>query len=512
MVGLEVRFLAGRFHGNRWQNAHNEGVAEWPPSPWRLLRALVSAACDLGVEAQAKPLIEKLGAAPPSYQLPAARQAHTRHYMPDVDDAKHKKTKVFDTFVVVDGGSFLCSPQTVRAWWPELTLSVEESALLQRLAHRVAYVGRAESWAEVGVVSEDRVGSFDCWPDDTKTAPSTTLMALEPVEAFQSWVREQTSPDTPRSTWDVLTFGGERFRKQGWSKVPGTQLVRYVFSNPPFESGSVIGGRSSQSAKRRPTVARFAIRSAVLPQLEEALIVAERMRQGLMSQSRRISGNARPVFSGHFDDGLVRQHDHAFILPSADFNDEGRIDTITVAAKMGFDTEDLRALQQTRRLFGRNGHFLDLVWLGVGEAADFGGAKRPHSPLLHESTTWESVTPFVPTRHPKKVRGSYVDDIPSQLRRGCAQVGLPEPVSVEPLGGEWREFRRRRRGGKGRRGPDRAYGVRLVFGQTVRGPIALGYGAHYGLGLFTAVDRSSNNSQPAVDRDGQSGDSISRWS
>lgn len=487
MIGLEVRFLTGRFHGNRWQNAHNEGVAEWPPSPWRLLRALVSAAYDLGVEEQARPLIERLSAAPPSYQLPAARQAHTRHYMPDVEDAKHKKTKVFDTFIVIDGGTFLSAAQTVKVWWPGLSFSAEEKALLQRLTGRVAYVGRAESWAEIYVVSEDGVGNFDCWPDETKAAPSTTLMALEPPETFKSWVQEQTSRESPRSTWDVLTFDGERFRKQGWSKVPGTKLVRYVFEHPPFETRPAIAREALRSPKALPTLARFAIRSRVLPRMQDAIIVAERMRQGLMSQSERISGNARPVFSGHFDDGTVRQHDHAFILPSADFNDEGHIDTITVAARMGFCPEDLRALQQTRRLFGRGGHFLDLVLLGVGDAANFGGAERPHSRLLHDSRTWESLTPFVPTRHPKKVRGSDVDDIQSQVCRGCVQLGLPEPVSVEPLTGEWHKFRRRRRDGKGRRGPDRAYGVRLVFGEKVRGPIALGYGAHFGLGLFVAV-------------------------
>lgn len=486
MLGLEVRFLTGRFHGNRWQNAHNEGVAEWPPSPWRLLRALVAAAYDLGVEAKARTLIEHLGAAPPSYQLPAARRAHKRHYMPDVDDAKHKKTKVFDAFVVIDGGTFLRAPQPVKVWWPELSLSEEERALLQRLARRVSYVGRAESWAEMDVVSEDRVDDFDCWPDETSAAPSTTLMALEPPETFQAWVQNQPSHDTPRSTWDVLTFDGERFRKQGWSKVPGTQLVRYVFSSPPFEVASALAG-TARSRKRRPTVARFAIRSAVLPRLQDAIIVAERMRQGLMSQSRTISGNARPVFSGHFDDGLVHQHAHAFILPSADFNDDGRIDTITVSAKMGFDVEDLRALQQTRRLFGRDEHFLDFVLLGVGDATDFGGTARPHSRLLHKSTTWESLTPFVPTRHLKLVRGREVDDIRSQVCQACAHLGLPEPVSVEALDGEWHKFRRRRRNGKGRRGPDRAYGVRIVFAEAVRGPIAIGYGAHCGLGVFTAV-------------------------
>ena len=487
MIGIEVRFLTGRFHANRWQNAHNEGIPEWPPSPWRLLRALASAAHDLGIESLARPLMEKLGAEPPSYQLPAARQAHTRHYMPDVADAKHKKTKVFDTFVVVDGGTFLSEPKAVKAWWPNLSLSAEERALLQRLARRVAYMGRAESWAEVAVVSGDDIDHFDCWPDETNAAPSTTLMALESSEKFQEWVQEQSSRDAPRSSWEVLTFDGERFRKQGWSKVPGTKQVRYVFAHQPFEN-SATAKTTSQSSKTRPRVARFAIRSAVLPRSQDAILVAERMRQGLMSQSRKISGDARPVFSGHFDDGLAHNHEHAFILPSADFNDDGRIDAITVTAKMGFDVEDRRALEQTRRLFGRDDHFLDLVLLGVGHAADFGGARRPHSTLLHESTTWESIAPFVPTRHPKTVRGKAIDDIPSQVRRSCAQLGLPEPVSVESLDGEWFKFRRHRRHGKGRRGPDRAFGLRLVFSEPVRGPIALGYGAHFGLGLFTAVD------------------------
>lgn len=488
MIGLELRFLSGRYHGNRWQNAHNEGIAEWPPSPWRLLRALVSAAYELGVDVESRQLIEKLGAAHPSYQLPAARQAHTRHYMPDTKDAKHKKTKVFDTFVVVDGGTFASAPQGVKAWWPSLSLSVEERGLLQRLARRVAYLGRAESWAEIDVLTEDVVGEFDCWPDETTPGASTTLMALETPEAFHSWVEGQRERDTPRTFWDVLTFDSERYRKQGWSKVPGTRLVRYLFKKPPFESRSALQTPGVRSMRARPTVARFAIRSAVLPRMQDALVVAERMRQGLMSQSRQISGDVRPVFSGHFDDCVVRQHEHSFILPSSDFNDDGRIDTITVSAKMGFGPEDIRALQQTRRLFGREEHFLELLLLGIGHPSDFGGTKRPYSPLLHRSTTWESITPFVPTRHPKLVRGMEVDDIPAQIARGCEQIGLPAPLRVEPLSGEWHKFRRRRRGGDGRRGPDLSCGVRIVFPVPVVGPIAIGYGAHFGLGAFASVE------------------------
>ena len=43
MITLSLRFLAGRFHATPWGHHVNEGCAEWPPSPWRLLRSLVAA-------------------------------------------------------------------------------------------------------------------------------------------------------------------------------------------------------------------------------------------------------------------------------------------------------------------------------------------------------------------------------------------------------------------------------------------------------------------------------------
>lgn len=41
---IAIRFLTGRAHLHPWQTHHSEGRVEWPPSPWRLLRALVAVA------------------------------------------------------------------------------------------------------------------------------------------------------------------------------------------------------------------------------------------------------------------------------------------------------------------------------------------------------------------------------------------------------------------------------------------------------------------------------------
>ena len=42
MIAISLHFLTGRFHATPWGHHVNEGVAEWPPSPWRLLRALMA--------------------------------------------------------------------------------------------------------------------------------------------------------------------------------------------------------------------------------------------------------------------------------------------------------------------------------------------------------------------------------------------------------------------------------------------------------------------------------------
>ena len=39
---VAVKFPLGRYHATPWDASVNEGRVEWPPSPWRILRALVS--------------------------------------------------------------------------------------------------------------------------------------------------------------------------------------------------------------------------------------------------------------------------------------------------------------------------------------------------------------------------------------------------------------------------------------------------------------------------------------
>jgi len=40
VIAISFKFPAGRYHATPWGRHVNEGAVEWPPSPWRILRAL----------------------------------------------------------------------------------------------------------------------------------------------------------------------------------------------------------------------------------------------------------------------------------------------------------------------------------------------------------------------------------------------------------------------------------------------------------------------------------------
>src|SRR5262249_30479154 len=129
---LKLTFPGGRYHATPWGHHVNEGLIEWPPSPWRLLRALM--ACGFSSQPwtemppTAQHLIYKLAGLLPSYQLPQATAAHSRHFMPvgKLKSGREETTLVFDTWANIADGTLLIH-------WP-CELDDEETTLLSQLA------------------------------------------------------------------------------------------------------------------------------------------------------------------------------------------------------------------------------------------------------------------------------------------------------------------------------------------------------------------------------------------
>jgi CRISPR-associated protein Csb2 len=253
-------------------------------------------------------------------------------------------------------------------------------------------------------------------------------------------------------------------------------------------------------------VARFELRGR-LPLLTDALWVGERCRQALM----KISGEAASVFSGRQEALALQGQRHAWYWPE-DGDGDGLIDRVWVFAAAGFAPEEVQVLRSLRRVWHGRDFEIEMRLAGVEPLAR---VRSREVGLFGTSAVWRSRTPLVLPRHPKTV--SVLDPVSGQRRRvpkldpvthrqidgledqvirllGLLppELGLNlEPVRVAGFGArraglrfDWSRFRRSRLSGQGRRSDERGYGVELVFPQPVAGPIALGYGAHFGLGVL----------------------------
>jgi CRISPR-associated protein Csb2 len=263
-----------------------------------------------------------------------------------------------------------------------------------------------------------------------------------------------------------------------------------------------VSETTSTACHDPPTVARFSLNGQA-PRLTDAILLAERVHAALVELS-----DGSSVFTGCDESGVpLKGHAHAHILSESNCalgrGRGGEITHITIYAPAGFGLVERAALEDIREVWG-SGLQVPLNLMGMGRPEDFGGLNvgRGESLLMAEATTWVSRTPFVPTRHPKVTRAGVPKVDATGLQIGCPEhelrrllwlAGFPEPVLVEPVAGttlggrevSWREFQRRREKGEGSRAADgRGYGFRVEFAEAVRGPVAVGYASHFGMGGF----------------------------
>lgn len=548
MIEISFRFLAGRYHATPWGRHVNEGAVEWPPSPWRILRALVAAwkrTLPDVPEVNVKPILETLAAKAPEFVLPPASTGHTRHYMPWFKKGPDDRTLVFDTFVAVSREAALL----VR--WPDASLDAVQRDTLSRVLANLNTLGRSESWCEATLLEPHGAGVSPVASSDTTQHPDQSpererrvgpldgrgvpgnheivrLLCPHPSEAFaDDHVVAVTTKATGRGknkqsieqrttlcdpSWN-LCMETLQLHKERWSDPPGSRWVQYARPRDCFKVEPVARSRVPSPAHPRIQVARYALDSTVLPLVTETLPVAEAARRALMSIHGRIAERngvrgRSPVFSGKDEHGNpLTGHGHAFYLPT-DEDGDGRLDHLTVFAYDGFGHDERRALDLLRQLkTGRKGearHPLRLLLLGMGTLDEY----RPGP--LRKAQVWVSATPYIATRHAKTRGKARIDlscqqaraeflaaDLREQVRAVRSDLAA-EDVEVEPLldgsafriAERWRpvEFKRFRSkpGDDGGRRPAGAF--RIEFPQPVAGPIALGHSSHFGMGLFVPVE------------------------
>ena len=528
-VIIKASFPGGRYHATPWGRHVNEGVAEWPPSPWRLLRALVAVwrrtLPELTVE-QVRPVLEQL-ASPPVFHLPPHRVAHTRHYMPWEKKGPLDRTLVFDTFISVDRESPLLMG------WLDAHLSPDQQMVLNALLENLTTLGRAESW----VLAEpaDEPGMWNCVPSQSDSNP-VPLLCADPATCFASEhypthdsKKLATGKIKPENylfdcpSWH-LCLDTESIRAERWPSVPGSRWENYQRPSEITERGrakrsvSISHASGRASAKRPPTLATFLVDGPVLPLMTNTLLVTDAFRRAVMScfgkwchknpqyadQFRRLDDPEKfssRVFSGRELDGHNREgHEHARYLALPLEQERRRIGTLAILAEEGLGPAEVAALANLRKLdigISRDDSRLSVQLQMIG----LGDMKRSDLDCVGTSTDWVSVTPFL--GNPEIGNSHQIAYLRKGIRREwrrlaeqCPRLSQIQLLEVTHLTDEElremelpaaREFRRIR-SKHGGRSQWRAGGLfRLTFDQPVSGPVCLGYASHFGMGMFAAV-------------------------
>ena len=525
MITLAFRFPGGRYHATPWGHQVNEGLVEWPPSPWRLLRALLSCGYTrLGWEAAvpeaAVTLLHKFASVLPSYTLPIASVAHSRHYMPlgVLDKGREKTTLVLDTWAEVDG--------EILVHWPVDLVSAERD-LIEQLVTSMNYLGRSESWVE-GRVLTSMAPRPNCEAHEaaeqvlTKGQELVSLMAPLAAPMYEAWRAEQCPPTAtsdkklktaqlkvqakkeapfPSNLLDALQWDTAKWKKFGWSQPPGSQVVQYRRPQHALENSVSATAPLQQTKTPLADVVLLALATpsrslSALPTLARTMPQADLLHRALVSRSSKIGPAVPPELSGCDENHhSLKGHGHTHVLP-VDLDADGHLDHVLLWAPMGFGIEAMHAIRSLRRTWMKGGaDDLQVALVGQSLRSKLRDLPEGLDAFLGSARDWTSITPFVPPRFLKK-RGA--NSIEGQVRAELKSRGLPVLGRIElkvfpgsgdlpeKQAGHFRHVVRHRRTGN-QPPQDLGIFVQLQFPEPVQGPICLGYGSHFGLGLFIAV-------------------------
>lgn len=462
---VAIRFPLGQYHGTPWDRSANEGASEWPPSPWRLLRALVATWYTRWPDLPAPVLDELLEALgdPPSYWTPPTRPGHTRHYLPDVD---HKKGETGGTDLTLD--SFLSVPrdQELLVRW-EADLQGEQREVLAKLLELMPYLGRAESVCEARL-ADDREPDESWWRPGAPGLRQARLLA--------------PSRPVSRPALEVTTVS-----------------VRKTRRTMPLGAVWASYGAGAQPASARPARRRAAAVQAVRFEVAGTTPVTAGNGVLLADEAHRIAGkaleragiaeNRRRLIMG--TSGAATGHRHAHWIPVADGSEpSSAVQALVVWAEEGLQAEEVSALLSMRSLSGQRGpdgegyqvRGMPKVQL-LFQAA--GPVDQVAPELSEPSRRWRSRTPYLPVRHRKReTLAEYLAaDIAAELRyRDMPPAVVTEPV--DELASRWAHGYRRYRMGERLRHERPGLGVTLEFAEPVRGPLLLGQLSHFGYGIF----------------------------
>ncbi len=527
MPTMVLRFPGGRYHATPGGHHVNEGLVEWPPSPWRLVRALI--ACGYAtqhwdeVPPEGRRLVECLSSVLPEYCLPKAALGHSRHYMPlgVLDQGREKTTLVLDTFADLADGELW-----VR--WP-VTIDREAQQLFDVLVANLGYLGRSESWVLGEPVADDAKlpPGGRAFPHTADAQPGRgceqiALSAPDLPEVYSAWRAADVEVATqelqlpsgkkltkaqqkqvddiegayPKDIINCLQCDTAWWKARKWSRAPGMRTVLYWREGNALEVGAVSASRTSSPPRVEMMLLALTTPSgskSALPSVVRTLPQADLVHKAAVSKLGH-GGEPCPEIVGRDDAGQpLKGHQHAHILP-VDLDKDGHLDHVVLFAPMGLSGRAQQVVRRVRSVAMKGGvGELQVAIAGIGALDDLRQVGSVLSREIEEllgppggATSWVSKTPFVPPRY---LRRSGRSSLAGQVAEELSGRGFPV-ASVQVLDWEGERLKLRHYVRRRTRGPqppmDAGYVLRLRFERPVAGPICLGYGSHFGMGRFGA--------------------------
>jgi CRISPR-associated protein Csb2 len=502
-IVLRQEFLLGRFHSTPWRvNPFDDPHGEWPPSPWRLARAITARWYQWAREAETEPEIEELERlqvalckSTYAFHLPAGarrgsplRQYHPTEFGWRPAEKKKASTRSYGTSLVQD--NYWCVAPEAPVWWfiegdswtPELV------ATLDQCLARMTYFGRAEALTRVRRASpRDVVPECNCRLVEKRTSGAVpVLTALD--SAARSDIERTT--DAPESVKRAVPPG-----------------ARFLYAVRPLRS---MARERRRTPKHRPGchLMQFALGWNVAPDPRAIVRLTSRFRGAVLRELLRLKTGDAPATWTRVDrnvraavadmvgkdenDERLKGHRHTEFLVWCEDDRPTRL--IVWRGPRPFDADEQEALLLAASR--------DVSWAAASSKADEWKVRLvpldrdvPAPPGFDSeaSVTWESVTPYVPPRH--HLRGGKEregESIAEQIQRELEQRGFTEQVEIELVGPPtWMAVHvpRREANKRGFIGDRRGQAVRLCFSAPVTGPIRVGHSSSFGLGLFRPIGK-----------------------
>ncbi len=398
------------------------------------------------------------------------------------------------TFPSVAPADVSTEPKIVFAW-PEAEPTLDVRATLDRLAERVVRLGHSSSFVNLRVTSDRPAPTWI--PDRTGTggAEGRVLRVVGPGQ-LAGLCAAYAQPSQREAPGRVMPALFQRY-------VPPGAPARAAAPPTVFGDDWMVLRRVQGPNKERPSPRLPSVRT---------VDVATTVRKALMAAHGR---GAPEILSGHRATGEPANRPHLAYVPLPNVGHE-RSDGALLGVALVFPRdataeekrEVYKAFATWEERHGEGDDEERCVPIHMGKAGELWVARLEEEAVQStlraetwcaEARAWASATPLALDRNPgdlsaddpKKEAAAYAE-AEASVALSCERIGLPKParVTVVPaaplVGGD-----KARQFGPFSTGTPPKQRVlvhaTLVFDVPVRGPILLGAGRYFGLGLFRPV-------------------------